>query len=54
LLPSLRPGHGKWVEAVDAALRGATLAIAGNFFAGMSLEECAARAAQEFAHLRSA
>lgn len=52
-LPMLRAGHGQWAEAVSALLPGTGLAITGNYFGGVAIEDCVARSKAEFERLRS-
>lgn len=54
ILPALRPGHRQRLAAIDAALAGGSLALTGNYFLGMSLEECAARSDGELRRLSAA
>lgn len=51
-LPALRAGHGEWIAAVDRLLAGTRLALTGNYFAGVAIEDCVARSLGEFARLR--
>jgi hypothetical protein len=53
-LPSLRLGHGARMEAIDHLLQGEPLALAGNYFSGLSLEDCALRASREAKRLGAA
>lgn len=50
-LPALRVGHDTLVAEIDAALLGTGLALTGNYFLGVSIEDCLARSAAEFARL---
>lgn len=50
-LPALRAGHGARVQAIDAALAGSPIALTGNYFNGLSLEDCLIRSAAEMARL---
>ncbi|OYT70249.1 MAG: hypothetical protein CFK52_11665 [Chloracidobacterium sp. CP2_5A] len=52
-LPSPRVGHAALVESLDATLTGMPLFLVGNYFEGVSIEDCAARAAAEFTRLTS-
>lgn len=52
LLPALRVGHGARVERIDRALAGTGLALAGNYFTGVAIEDCVTRARLEFARLQ--
>lgn len=47
-LPALRVGHDGLVAQIDAALVGTGLALTGNFFIGVSIEDCLTRSAAEF------
>ena len=46
-LPALRVGHGGRVARLDAALAGTRLAITGNWFQGVSIEDCLTRSQEE-------
>ena len=50
-LPSPEVGHAALIEEVDAQLAGQPLAISGNWFAGLSIEDCALRSWSEWARL---
>ncbi len=52
-LPSPRVGHAALVESLDATLAGMPLFLVGNYFDGVSIEDCAARAVTEFTRLTS-
>ena len=51
-LPALRVGHGEWISAVDRALAGSRLALTGNYFTGVAIEDCVTRSRVEFERLR--
>ena len=51
-LPALRVGHGEWMGAVDRALAGNRLALTGNYFTGVAIEDCVTRSRVEFERLR--
>ena len=51
-LPALRVGHGDWTDTVDRALAGSRLALTGNYFTGVAIEDCVTRSRQEFERLR--
>lgn len=51
-LPMLRAGHRQWTEAVDAMLSGTGLALTGNYFGGVAIEDCVGRSKAEFERLR--
>ena len=46
-LPALRAGHEALVQEIDAALSGGRLAITGNWFLGISIEDCLTRSHRE-------
>jgi protoporphyrinogen oxidase len=46
-LPALRLGHKERIEAVDHALIPLPLAVTGNWFLGVSIEDCLTRSAAE-------
>ena len=46
-LPALRVGHGERVARIDAALAGTRLGITGNWFQGVSVEDCLTRSHRE-------
>lgn len=46
-LPALRKGHGDLVAKIDEALAGTRLGVTGNWFIGVSIEDCLARSRQE-------
>lgn len=48
VVPSPVLGHHETVAAVDAALPGRGVAVAGNWFAGLSIEDCVLRARAEW------
>lgn len=50
-LPSPVLGHGEIVEEVDRILAGGRLAVTGNYFAGMAIEDCVDRSRTEWARL---
>lgn len=52
LLPALRVGHGDLIYAVDNGLMGNRLALTGNYFTGVAIEDCVTRARAEFERLR--
>lgn len=53
-LPALRAGHGERVREIDAAIAGTPLALTGNYFQGVSMEDCLARSAAEMERLSRA
>jgi protoporphyrinogen oxidase len=50
-LPALRAGHRALVRKIDATLAGDRLAITGNWFLGVSIEDCLTRSHQEYDRL---
>ena len=46
-LPALRVGHDQLVERIDTALSGTGMALTGNYFIGVSMEDCLTRSADE-------
>ena len=50
-LPSLRKGHAKVVDALDASLRGHRIGLTGNWFLGVSNEDCVTRSRSEHERL---
>jgi protoporphyrinogen oxidase len=50
-LPALRAGHSTLVERIDALLAGGRVAITGNWFLGVSIEDCLTRSRQELGRL---
>ncbi len=50
-LPTLRSGHSERVDELDAMLASTRLALTGNWFAGVSIEDCLTRSATEAVRL---
>lgn len=50
-LPALTPKHKELIEKVEKELQNQPLAIVGNYFQGVSLEDCASRSFAEFKRL---
>jgi len=50
-LPALRTGHSDLVQKIDALLAGSRLAVTGNWFFGVSIEDCLTRSHQEYERL---
>ena len=46
-LPSLRTGHAGRIAALDRALAGTPVAVTGNWFLGVSIEDCVTRSREE-------
>lgn len=53
-LPVLHTGHSELVSKIDAVLAGGRLAITGNWFLGVSIEDCLSRSHQECERLFAA
>lgn len=51
-LPALRVGHQQRNQRIDTLLAGTRLALTGNYFNGVSLEDCALRSQQEWQRLQ--
>jgi UDP-galactopyranose mutase len=50
-LPAPALGHAGIVRDVDAALAGKRLAVTGNYFAGLAIEDCVVRSVGEWARI---
>lgn len=50
-LPSPALGHAERVAEIDRALAGGRLAITGNYFAGLAIEDCVLRSNEEWARI---
>jgi len=50
-LPALRIGHDERVGRIDQALAGKRLAVTGNWFYGVSIEDCLTRSHREYERL---
>ena len=48
VLPAPEVGHGARVEAIDRALAGQRLALTGNYFEGLAIEDCVLRSNAEW------
>jgi protoporphyrinogen oxidase len=46
-LPALRKGHADRVAELDRALAGGPLGLTGNWFLGVSIEDCVTRSRGE-------
>lgn len=51
VLPAPALGHAEVVRDVDAALAGGRLALTGNYFAGLAIEDCVSRSYAEWARI---
>jgi UDP-galactopyranose mutase len=47
-LPSPAVGHGEVVREIDRCLAGGRLAVTGNYFAGLAIEDCVLRSDEEW------
>jgi UDP-galactopyranose mutase len=50
-LPAPALGHAEIVREVDACLAGGRLAVTGNYFAGLAIEDCVGRSVSEWARI---
>jgi oxygen-dependent protoporphyrinogen oxidase len=50
-LPALRPGHAQRLEQLQARIPDQSLALVGNYFLGVSIEDCLSRCAAESARV---
>ncbi|HET8539299.1 MAG TPA: FAD-dependent oxidoreductase [Anaeromyxobacter sp.] len=50
-LPAPALGHAEIVREVDACLAGGRLAVTGNYFAGLAIEDCVGRSFAEWARI---
>ena len=51
LLPAPVVGHANIIQQLDTRLAGKPLALTGNYFSGVSIEDCASRSFSEFSRL---
>jgi UDP-galactopyranose mutase len=51
ILPSPVLGHAELVRELDRLLASGTLCVTGNYFAGLSLEDCVQRSREEWARI---
>ena len=54
IVPSLRLGHHELVDKLDDLLKRTNLFIGGNYFAGLSIEDCVSRSKSEVSRLLKA
>ncbi len=47
IVPSLRLGHHELIDGIDRLLDGGNLFLSGNYFAGLSIEDCVSRSKSE-------
>lgn len=52
-VPSLSPGHERLAGELDRLLEGRPLLLAGNYFTGLSVEDCVTRSLKEFERLKT-
>lgn len=52
VLPALRVGHALRIATLDQALAGTRLALTGNYFTGVALEDCVTRSLAEWNRLQ--
>jgi UDP-galactopyranose mutase len=50
-LPSPGAGHAELVATIDRCLRGTGLALTGNYFDGLAIEDCVQRSLSEWKRL---
>jgi len=50
-LPAPKSGHDRLVQALDRALADRPLLLTGNYFSGVSIEDCVTRSRSEYARL---
>ncbi len=50
-LPAPGLGHGEIVDEIDRLLAGGKLALTGNYFAGLAIEDCVLRSNAEWARI---
>lgn len=53
VLPSPALGHADVVQGLDAALAGGRLALTGNYFAGLAIEDCVLRSNEEWRRVKA-
>jgi oxygen-dependent protoporphyrinogen oxidase len=51
VVPALRLGHYDIVNEIDGLLKGKQLYMSGNYFAGLSIEDCVSRSKTEVSRL---
>ena len=51
VLPSFRLGHHDWVRKIDESIAGSNLLLTGNYFSGVSIEDCVLRSRSEAARI---
>lgn len=51
IVPSLRLGHYALIDEIDSLLKGDHLFLSGNYFAGLSIEDCVSRSKSEVERL---
>ncbi|MGK5093024.1 FAD-dependent oxidoreductase [Deltaproteobacteria bacterium TL4] len=53
LVPSLRLGHHRVVNEIDSLLDNKRISLTGNYFLGLSIEDCVSRSLSEFMRLNT-
>ncbi|MEK6528929.1 MAG: FAD-dependent oxidoreductase, partial [Nitrospirota bacterium] len=48
LVPALKVGHNKLIETIEQLISSSRLFLTGNYFDGMSIEDCVTRSLKEF------
>jgi protoporphyrinogen oxidase len=51
VVPSPKLGHDVWLEETDQLLAEESIFLTGNYFAGLSIEDCVSRSRSEFARM---
>jgi len=51
-VPSLTLGHGLWVREADRLVAGTPLMLTGNYYSGVSIEDCVERSVSEFVRIQ--
>ncbi len=51
-VPSPKLGHDEWLKETDRLLATENIFLTGNYFAGLSIEDCVSRSLSEFARLQ--
>lgn len=54
LVPSLRLGHYELIDEIDQLLKKQNLFLSGNYFTGLSIEDCVSRSKEEVARMKQA
>ncbi len=51
-VPSPRLGHDEWLREIDRLLAASDILLTGNYFAGLSIEDCVTRSKEQFQRLQ--